>query len=335
MTQETFARLFGFWRAFDDPFTVAVTAGLAVVLLADAVVLWVLSRPGRLSKERAAELLPRLRSWLWLAPVMLAPVLLGAAWVMAAVCLLSLLCYQEFARATGMFREKTISAVVVLGIAVVTFAVVDHWDRLFFASAALTVGLIAVVTIPQDRPKGYLQRTALGVLGFLLFGYSLGYVGYLANGVNYRPVLLWLLVCVQLNDVFAYAVGKAVGGPKAFPQTSPGKTVAGCLGALVLTTALTALLAHLVFRGTAIDHWGCLVGLGLLVSSLGQLGDLVLSSLKRDVGIKDMGSVLPGMGGLLDRFDSLILVPPAVFHYLALFLGPPAGAGQRLLTGGG
>jgi phosphatidate cytidylyltransferase len=266
---------------------------------------------------------------------MLAPVLLGAAWVMAAVCVLSLLCYREYARATGLFRDKTISLVVVLGTLAVTFAVVDNYTRLFFATAALTVGLLAVVTIPQDRPQGYIQRVALGVLGFLLFGYSLGYVGLIGNDARYRPILILLLAGVELNDVFAYCVGRTVGGPKLLPNTSPGKTVAGSVAALVLTTALVAGLGHVIFRGTALDAPLPLLGLGVLVSVVGQLGALMLSSIKRDVHVKDIGAAVPGHGGLLDRFDSLVLVPPALVHYLSLFLGPLGyGQAERILTGG-
>ncbi len=113
--------------------------------------------------------------------ILLVPLLLGAAWVIAAVCLLSLLCYQEYARATGLFREKTISIFVVLGILTVTFANLDNYTRLFFAAGMCTAGFITIATIPQDRPRGYIQRTALGVLGFALLGYSFGYLGLLAN----------------------------------------------------------------------------------------------------------------------------------------------------------
>ena len=139
-----------------------------------------------------------------------------------------------------------------------------------------------------------------------------------------------------MNDVFAYCVGKTVGGPKLIPNTSPGKTVAGSLGALVLTTALVAGLAHFVFAGTAVDRPGPLVVLGAGFSVLGQFGDLLLSSVKRDVGVKDLGRTIPGHGGVLDRFDSLVLVTPAALHYLSLYLGPlnAAGLPERLLTGG-
>jgi phosphatidate cytidylyltransferase len=175
---------------------------------------------------------------------------------------------------------------------------------------------------------------ALGVLGFLLFGYSLGYVGLIGNDARYRPILVLLLGGVELNDVFAYCVGRAVGGPK-LPNTSPGRTVAGAAAALVLTTPLVAGLGHVIFRDTPVDRLGPLLGLGVLVSAVGQLGALMLSSIKRDVHVKDIGAAIPGHGGLLDRFDSLVLVPPAVFHYLSLFLGPlGSGQAERILTGG-
>jgi phosphatidate cytidylyltransferase len=335
MTEATRQRLFGASTAFDDPIVVGAVIGVPAVLALAGAAIVLLRRSGRLGPKAAAELFLRWKSWCWLSALMLAAILLGAAWVMAAVCVLSLLCYREYARATGLFRDKAISLVVVLGILAVTFAVVDHYTRLFFATAALTVCLIAVVTIPQDRPQGYIQRVALGVLGFLLFGYSLGYLGLIGNDAHYRPILVLLLGGVELNDVFAYCVGRAVGGPKLLPNTSPGKTVAGSVAALVLTTALVAGLGHVIFRDSAVDRLGPLLGLGVLVSVVGQLGALMLSSIKRDVHVKDIGAAIPGHGGLLDRFDSLVLVPPAVFHYLSLFLGPlGSGQAERILTGG-
>jgi phosphatidate cytidylyltransferase len=333
VTAEARERLLGSYTAFDSPVVLGATVGVVVVLAGSISVARLLLAAGRIDRALYQNIWTRWRSWLWLVALILGPILLGAAWVIAAVVLLSLLCYREYARVTGLFREKLVSTVVVLGILLVGFASLDHYDRLFFASAALTCALIAVVTIPQDRPQGYIQRVGLGVLGFVFFGYSFGYLGYIGNDDRYRAILVLILAGVELNDVFAYCVGKTVGGPKLLPATSPGKTVAGALGALVLTTALVAGIAHVIFAGTPVDRWDRLVVLGVLVSVLGQLGDLMLSSIKRDVQVKDTGSVIPGHGGLLDRFDSLVLVPPAVFHYLSLYLGPLGGEGQRVLTG--
>jgi phosphatidate cytidylyltransferase len=333
----TMDRLWSLDRAFDAPFTLWAIVALVGVLMAAGAILWGLKLAGKLRPERFQELRSRYFSWHWLAAILLLPLLLGAAWVMLAVCLLSLLCYREYARATGLFREKTIGVFVVLGILTVTFANLDNYTRLFFAAGMCTAGVIALATSPQDRPKGYLQRTALGVLGFTLLGYSFGYLGLLANNPQFRPILLLLVIGTQLNNVFACCGGKMLGGPKLLPNTSPGKTVAGSLGALVLTTLLVAGLGHWVFAGTRVDevHWLLLLGLG--VSVLGQFGDLLLSSIKRDLGLQDMGAVLPGHGGFLDRFDSLVLVPPAAYHYLSLLLGPLntlKGQAERIMTGG-
>ncbi len=223
MDEPTRERLFGLRHAFDNPVVLWASVGIAVFLALAFAGTRVLFARGKMDAKQFGEITVRCRSWVWLAGWMLAPILLGAAWVMLAVMVLSLLCYREYARVTGLFREKTISSVVVLGIGMVTFAVVDHYDRLFFACAALTTGLIAVVTVPQDRPKGYIQRVALGVLGFVLFGYSLGYVGYIGNDVRYRPILVLLLLSVEMNDVFAWCVGKSIGGPKLLPNTSPNR----------------------------------------------------------------------------------------------------------------
>jgi phosphatidate cytidylyltransferase len=334
MTQTTRDRLFVFQHAFDHPVTVAITAFVALVLLIVPAVIWILAYGGRVKDAQQKELWTRYTSWLVLIPLMLGPVLLGAAWTIAAVLVLSLACYREFARITGLFRAKAVSLVVVVGIFAVTFAVADNWYGFFVALFPLTVGTIAAVAILPDHPEGYIQRVALGVFAFVLFGGSLGHLGYMANDTNYRPLILLILLAVEANDVFAYVVGKTFGHRKLAPYTSPNKTVAGAAGAIVLTTLLVMPLGHYVFEGTKLDRPTALAALGLIISIVGQFGDLMLSSIKRDLGIKDTGITIPGHGGLLDRFDSLILVAPAVFHFVHYLVGLGAGQPARIFTGG-
>src|SRR5439155_8910994 len=114
-------RLFGWQHAFDHPVTVGITAGVAAVLIVAPLIMLLLSRLGWIDSAQRQELGKRYRSWLILIPLMGVPVLLGAAWTMLAVAVLSLLCYREYARATGLFREKTISLMVTLGILGVIF----------------------------------------------------------------------------------------------------------------------------------------------------------------------------------------------------------------------
>jgi phosphatidate cytidylyltransferase len=191
----------------------------------------------------------------------------------------------------------------------------------------LGIGAIATSAILVDRPAGYLRRVGLGALAFMLFGCGLGHLGFLANDPAARPMLLMLIACVQLNDVFAFVAGKALGRRRLAPHTSPGKTWAGAIGALVTTAPLAALLGHAVFRGTPLDRPAKLLLLGVLLSTVGVLGDLTLSSIKRDLGIKDMGAAIPGHGGVLDRLNSLLFTAPVFFHYVVHAGGATAGIG--------
>lgn len=280
------------------------------------------------------ELVRRTASWLALIVVLAIPVLAGPGWAVLGVGLLGVACYREFARATGLFRERVVSLCVALGIGATIWAALDQYYPLFVAVVPLGAALIAVASLPSDRPQGYIQRTALGLFAFLLFGPALGHLGYLANAADYRPVVLLLLIAVGLNDVFAFVVGKALGSRKLLPATSPGKTVAGALGALVLTTAAVVAMGRLAFAGTPMHGWLPLAALGVTVSVLGQAGDLMLSAIKRDLGLKDTGALIPGHGGLLDRFDSLLLVAPAAFYIIVLMGGVTFDPARRWLVGG-
>jgi phosphatidate cytidylyltransferase len=334
MNNVTWQRLFGFRHAFGDQVTVVLTVAVVALLLLAPFLIFITTRVAKSTADKRKELWDRYRSWIWLVLLILIPILAGAFWTIVAVATLSFLCYREYARITGLFRERTISLIVVIGILFLTFAELDNWYRLFVALFPLTVALIAIGGLIADQPKGYIQRVGLGVLGFALFGSALGNLGFIANDWNYRAILLLIFCSVELNDIFAYLCGHLFGHRKFVPNTSPNKTVGGALGALVLTTPLVAITAHFIWRDTALDSAIRLIGLGIIISVVGQFGDLMLSSIKRDLGLKDTAKLIPGHGGLLDRFDSLILVAPAVFHYVNYFVGFAASQPERIFTGG-
>jgi phosphatidate cytidylyltransferase len=106
------------------------------------------------------------------------------------------------------------------------------------------------------------------------------------------------------------------------------------LGAFVLTTLLFFVSGRFVFDGSILAEPIHLLAMGSMISLLGQFGDLMLSSIKRDLDIKDMAATIPGHGGFLDRFDSMILVAPAFFHYVNYFEGIWQSAPTRIFTGG-
>lgn len=141
-----------------------------------------------------------------------------------------------------------------------------------------------------------------------------------AEGVAYTYLMpLSVFVFLWINDTGAYCCGSLLGRHKLFPRVSPGKSWEGSAGGAVFATAAAALIWHLTESygvndlGLNIYEW---MGLGLIVVVFGTWGDLVESLMKRTLGIKDSGSILPGHGGMLDRFDSSLLAIPAAVVYL-------------------
>ena len=134
--------------------------------------------------------------------------------------------------------------------------------------------------------------------------------------IEYRTGGLWILFilfCVWLSDTLAYFVGSWLGRHKLCPGISPGKSVEGFVAGIA-GAALAAILSYYFFLGSVpLTH---LFILSLIIGSVGQIGDLMESSFKREADLKDSSSILPGHGGILDRFDSLLFVAPAVYLYL-------------------
>ena len=318
--------------AFDHPATLVLLA-VALAPLAVAPVVLRLAGP-RLDPDTRRDAWRRYWAWLVIVPGMAAAVLLGAAWVVLGTAGLSLLAFREYARATGLFREMFVCYVVVAGVVVAHFAALDNWYRLFVATFPLAVACVAGCAAAQDRPKGYVQRVALGMLAFGLFGSCLGHLSFLATDADYRPRLAVVLIAVGFWDVARYVVGKAVGGPKLAPHTNPDRTISGAVGAAAVVVVVVLWAGWYVFAGTGLQSVGRLTLLGLLIALAAQLGDLMLAAIKKDAGVATLDVMIPGHGGLLDRFDSMILVAPVAFHAIDFFAGVGTDQPVRVFTGG-
>ena len=265
------------------------------------------------------------RGWMIMAPLVLAAIVAGREATIIGVALLALFGFKEYARATGLYRDWWITGTVYLGIVAVTVSSlvpdprlqVPGWYGLFMTLPVYVISLILVIPILRNRTKGQIQSSALAVLGFIYLGWMLSHVGFLANSGYAYGYLLFLFVAVACNDVAAFASGKFFGGRRLRSEISPNKTWGGALGALAVSMLLPWLLWF------SFPHFGPLqlVLTGLIIGIGGQLGDLVISVIKRDLGVKDMGVLIPGHGGLLDRIDSLIFTGPLFFHMARWFYG--------------
>ena len=125
-------------------------------------------------------------------------------------------------------------------------------------------------------------------------------------------LVLFLLFMTQFNDVSQYVWGKSFGKHKIIPKVSPNKTWQGFIGGMITITLVAGFVAPYLTPLSEIQGFVA----GALISVSGFFGDVVISSVKRDLHIKDSGSLLPGHGGILDRMDSLIYTAPLFFHYI-------------------
>jgi len=179
----------------------------------------------------------------------------------------------------------------------------------------------------QGETTGFLRAAGTLHWGLMTMLFCLSHVAYLlvlrpppgrpelsaaGTPVGGPALVLYLVFLTQLNDVAQFLWGKALGRHKVIPQVSPNKTVEGLLGGIATTVGLALLLAPWLTPFTRREALiaGVILGLG------GFLGDVVISALKRDLGIKDSGTLLPGHGGILDRVDSLTYTAPLFFHFV-------------------
>jgi phosphatidate cytidylyltransferase len=242
---------------------------------------------------------------------------LGGIWFAALVVVIALFAQWElygFANAVGIKPWRQIG-LVGGALAVVTA---------YFGSviSGLTLGLLVVIaalpfTRRHDQPLTDLAVTVFGVI------YPSGLLGYLVRlrlegGSITDMDAFWLtltvVVIIWATDTFAYAAGRTLGHHPLAPKVSPKKTWEGAIGGV-----LGAILLGAAFKLTVLDFlaWHHVLATAAICGTIGQLGDLAESRMKRSVNVKDSGRILPGHGGLLDRFDAFLLAVPAAYLYLS------------------
>ena len=180
---------------------------------------------------------------------------------------------------------------------------------------------LPVRMVLAGHPKGFLRATATLHWGLMTTVYSLSHMAFLLSlpdrtgphgTVTGASMLFLLLFLTEINDVAQFLWGKALGRHAVLPLVSPRKTWEGLLGGIGTTAAAAVLLGPLFSPLTPLRA----LGAGLLIGICGFLGDVVMSAVKRDVGVKDSGTLLPGHGGILDRLDSLTFTAPLFFHLI-------------------
>lgn len=253
--------------------------------------------------------------------VMVASTLLGHYVFGAFYLLLSAFCLWEF---YGLIKQSGINPNVSTGIIngvfiYVIFALItyksdpSYYKILFLLTITLSSIFIQELYKKSEAPFTNIAYTIIGIIYAVLpftFFHALAYIG----GTFSFHVPLAFLIILWTNDTGAYLSGYFFGRTKLFERHSPKKTWEGFVGG-VLTSALAGYIMSLFYKELPWTDW---ITIAVLISCFGTLGDLVESMFKRSMNVKDSGGILPGHGGLLDRFDGLLLSAPIVYAYLYL-----------------
>lgn len=192
----------------------------------------------------------------------------------------------------------------------------DFWTLMILALDFLLTMVVYVYTFPRRRSS---QATG-AVAAFLYVPVMLAFVCRTRNLPEGIFLYLLIFICASVSDVCALAVGMAIGRHKLAPVLSPKKTIEGAVGGVAgsaLVSWLLALVIRFFDKGTDVTILFLIIG--ICGSIIGQTGDLAASAIKRNNGIKDYGDLIPGHGGIMDRFDSIIFTAP-VIYYLSFIL---------------
>ncbi|MCR5118075.1 MAG: phosphatidate cytidylyltransferase [Lachnospiraceae bacterium] len=274
--------------------------------------------------------------------IIFALVMIGLVWAGGIVCtigffFISLIAFYELMDVFGLNNKKYMLYVLLGDCMLIIHYIfigggMPHVYILFFATVLFF--MLAMLISIIDYPKHTLDEVTKFVVAYLYGAILLSFVPMTRNlaapdekGIYiYGFFFGWMiLISAWASDTFAYFVGVAIGKHKAFPTLSPKKSWEGCIGGLI-GAAAAGLFYGLVLKWTGHAEFGkprVFMFIGLFCSFAGQAGDLVASGIKRRYGIKDFGKLIPGHGGIMDRFDSVAFIAPMIYLYAYSMLNDP------------
>jgi phosphatidate cytidylyltransferase len=272
------------------------------------------------------ELTLRIRSWWLMAGFFFFSLLIHPTASLFLFAFLSFLALKEYFTLipTRLVDHRTLFWAY-LAIAIQYYWVYSHWIGMFLIFIPVYMFLfVPLRLLLSGEPKGMVESMAKIHWGLMAFVFCISHVAALMTlpatetlGSGGQALVLYLVFLTEMNDIAQYIWGKSFGKRKIAPTISPKKTWAGFIGGVITTVVLAVALQFL--SGLSLPYS---IAAGLLISLSGFVGDLVMSAVKRDVGVKDASHLIPGHGGMLDRIDSLSYSAPLFFHFISYFFYP-------------
>jgi phosphatidate cytidylyltransferase len=268
------------------------------------------------------ELKQRIQSW-WVIVVLFTGAIAHRTVALFCFGFLSFLALKEYLSVIPTRRvDRRVLIWAYVAMVLQYFWICIGWYGMFLIFIPIYAFLFLTMWIVlSGETEGFLKAVSTLQWGLFLTVYTISHLAYLlrlpaaGSATGGLGLLVYLVVLTEVNDIAQYIFGKWLGRHKIIPKVSPGKTVEGLIGGVLVTTGLAIALSPLLTPFSLV-HALCL---GLLLSLTGFVGDVTVSALKRDLGIKDSGTLIPGHGGVLDRIDSLTYTAPIFFHFTVYF----------------
>jgi len=255
-------------------------------------------------------------------PVILIASYLGGYYFFSFVVIISLLSFYEFSL---LVRHKGANVNLLLGGIVIFILLLNQFLGLVDPVDIVLLSSLALLTVELFRNKGSaifnLGSTFLGIYYIGIFSAALiSLREFYSNDIYANDLgayfIISIFASIWIGDSAAYYAGITFGKHKLFPRVSPKKSWEGAIFGFIFSVGTMILAKVLVLNSLS---WMNVIIIGIIIGTIGQIGDLVESLIKRDSGVKDSSSLIPGHGGFFDRFDSLLFSAPAIWIYLKYF----------------
>jgi len=291
-------------------------------------------------EAKRRKLLASLRTWWLLAVAVSAGLLAGRLGICLLLTAASCIAWFEFTRMSGARAEDKLAIRAGYGLIVINYLLI------LFGSISLFVIflpvssfiVLAVLLLIKGEPKGYIRSSGSLLWGIMFLGYGVSHAALLMilPGTSSGPLgpagwFLFLVILTETDDIFQAIVGRLFGAQKRHrisPVISPNKTWEGFFGGMLVIVILAPLIAPWLTTlgrqagpfslSESLQSWVAPILAAILISIAGFFGDINMSAIKRDAGVKDSSNLLPGMGGVIDRVDSLTMTAP-VFVYFVIW----------------
>jgi phosphatidate cytidylyltransferase len=253
-------------------------------------------------------------------PLLFAAVIIDKYIFFGALCIVTVIgMYEYFTAVKGTIKPMTLFGIL-SGVGLMLLFL--EQDAVIYLLPAVTAIVLVSISIPVFSTKYNFLGAGATLVGVFYVSLLFGHLYMIRSIPGTGVYLVWFVfICSWLTDTFAYFTGRLFGKNRLSPVISPKKTVEGSIGGILFSTAgCIAYSIYLNSTGIISIPIGHALIIGFVSSIASQIGDLAASAIKRAVGVKDYGKIMPGHGGMLDRFDSILFVAPLIYYYIVYIL---------------